>query len=188
MFLGPFCHSKWTLILIYTPLSRWQHLHMSTRRVNLIRHAQTACYYSAAWDWLHVSMFMIYIHSHTQAHTLFYSFGQMGRQCGPAVREAVKWPQLWSLLQQVCLSVDFTVSHFVWELNAWNVNIRALFNIIFYLSWIFFKNPLHCMSSVVFVSDKVPARMESLWNHNNVQMQNVSLNSKHMHKQNNSYS
>lgn len=91
MFRGPFCHAKWLPILIYTPLSCRQHLHMSTHYVNLIRQAQTGGYYSAVWHRLQVSMLMIYIHSHTRACRLFLSFGSDGlavRSCSK--RGAVK--------------------------------------------------------------------------------------------------
>lgn len=92
MFPGPLCHSKWLPILIYTLLSCWQHLHMSTHHVNLIKHAHTGCYYSAAWD-RHVSMFMIYIHSHTQGRRPFFHLGRLGLQRGPVVGEAAEEPK-----------------------------------------------------------------------------------------------
>lgn len=91
MFLRPFCHSKWLLILIYIPPSRWQHLHMSAHHVSLIRHAQTcALLFSGMRPTTCKHGHDSYSQAHSWAHWLFYHFGQTGlAACGQGGRRVV---------------------------------------------------------------------------------------------------
>lgn len=68
-------------------------------------------------------MFMIYIHSHTQARRPFFHLGRVGLQREPVVGEAAEEPKgrSFHLLQRrdTC------------QLDACDVNIRVLFKINF---------------------------------------------------------